>query len=199
MNSSYYSAGGDGKIIKHSITTGTSETVISEKTINRIGSISPDERYLAYITSRDEMAIVDLLCLDERPQDVNGHTGSIEGFAFFPDSSGHYVTVGIDHQVILHSVDASRVLFVCDYPPTTLELSPSGDLLALGGRSGEFEIFSFNAANAKADLVYRIRREGIAIQKVSFSADGQKIALGISNYSDSYGFVEIRDVMFHGS
>jgi hypothetical protein len=172
-----YSSGGDGKIIRWDLNTGskTGRTLIDNNFINRSLAISNNGRWLACGTTTSGIQLFNLNKPNTLPDILEGHTGWVESLVFTSDNNGLFST-STDKTIIYWDLlsGTNKEFFKHNYRISSITISPKGNLLAGGSADGK--VFLWNLTTAKSSVIYN--SPGSFINVVKFDNSGTKIAMG---------------------
>jgi WD40 repeat protein len=188
-----YSAGGDGRLLRWNVATRDYDEIYRNEQVNRVVNISPNERYLALATSRDEIDLLDLQNPSTGVKRIESHRGPVEDLIFLPDNSG-FISVGIDRQVLFNDFVKTSLLTTVEAPPTSMSISPDGNLLAIGCRTGEVFLYDLNAENLNPRQILRNNMSNLSVAAIEFSKSGQILAIGGNFNDNSFGYVTLWDI-----
>ena len=190
-----YSAGGDGRLLRWDIASRSFEEVYRNNKVNRVVNISNDERWLAIATNENEIDLFDLQNPQKLPDAVESHKGSIVDLVFLPDNSG-FISVGIDRQVLLNGFkkEKPKLITTIEPLPTSMTISPNGNMLAIGARTGEVMIFDLTKDDLNPRQIFRDNSSQLAVEALEFSNSGEILAIGGSNNVSGFGYVSLWDI-----
>lgn len=188
-----YSAGGDGRLLRWNVETRVSEELFSSQKVNRVVNISPNERYLALGTNQDEIMLYNLNADGEDPLSIEGHVGAIFDLVFLPDNKG-FISVGADNRIIKGDFKGTELIAQLDKKVKSLALSPDGNMLVGGTESGEVYKWDLTKDEDNQTEIFRDDERKKPVFSLSFSADGEFMAIGGYDKSDN-GYIQIWNVL----
>ncbi len=183
-----YSAGGDGRLLKWDVATRTSEVLFTSDKVNRVVSISPNERWLALGTNSNEILIYNLQSKGE-PRSVNGHAGAIYDVVFLPNNKG-FISVGADNTLIQSDFSTTKELARLDRKVKALALSPDGNTLVGGTEAGDLYKWDLTQVIDNQSVIFRDEDRRMPVLALSFSNDGGFLAIAGYNKSDN-GYIQV--------
>ena len=193
-----FSAGGDGRLLGWDVATRSFTQIYKSESVDRVVNVSPDDRWLALGTNRDEVDLFDLNNPQAEPTRIQSHKGAIYDLVFLPDNSG-FISVGADREILKTDINTYEVVEIALVASRvqSLAISPDGNTLAAGATRGEVYLFDLNAS-AGAEIQRNIYRRNQATRPVidlSFSPDGQFLAIGgYDQVNNDQGYVVIWDM-----
>jgi WD40 repeat protein len=190
---SMYSAGGDGRLLKWDVATRTYEEVYKNNKVNRVVNISKDERYLAIATNENEIDLFDLRNPESEVIGLESHRGPVVDLVFLPDNSG-FISVGIDRQLLFNDFKKTTLLTNTLISPTSMSISPKGDLLAISSRTGEIHIYDLNEEELSPRQILRDDAENLGVEAIEFNNAGNILAIGGSHTLTGLGYVTLWDL-----
>lgn len=172
------------------------QTALSSKTRRMRGekdwstAASADGRFLVRVTTARRVLLTDRFTNGET--DLSSH--GITAVAFVPDRL-EFVATGSDGRVTLwDSVTGewTRVLHVHDDALRTVSVSPRGDVVAVGGKTGDVLLLDFATGATLAELP----RQSMAVNCVRFSPDARSLAVAVGDWeSNNRGQIILFDVV----
>ncbi len=193
-----FSAGGDGRLLGWNVQTREFEEIYRSEAVDRVVNVSPNDRWLALATNRDEIDLFDLNEPGAEPQRITSHRGAIYDLVFLPDNSG-FISVGADREVLKTNLITREVteIALVSSKVVSLAISPDGKTLAAGSQRGEVFLFHLDESvdNSSQGAIYRKNQEQYPVQDLTFSESGDYIAIGGFNFENGYGYVVIWDMV----
>ena len=185
-----YSAGGDGRLLKWDVATRESVELLNSDKVNRVVSVSPNERWLALGTVRDEILIFNLQSQSE-PRAVNGHVGAIYDVVFLPDNKG-FISSGADNRLIRSDFQTATEIATLDRKIRALALSPDGNTLVGGTEDGDLYKWDLTKNVDNESFIFRDEEIKKPVMALSFSKDGSLLAIGGYNgKNNDNGYIQI--------
>ena len=182
-----YSAGADGKIMEWDVDSKVFKTLYEKDDIQRVVSISPDERYLAMGTSNNNILLYDLKAGNMRQ--IEGHIGgTVFDMVFLPDGNG-FISSGSDNRIIQSDFISSQEILNLDSPVMALAVSPDGKTLACGSQAGNVYLVDLQSRYKEVDRIWQRDNQPERIEAITFNHDGTLLAFG-----DDSGIVTMWDM-----
>lgn len=189
---SFYSAGGDGKLLKWNFQDRTFEVVYDSHKTDRVVHISPNEQWLALATNEDEIDVFDLSSANSKPTRLRGHRGAVYDMVFFPDNSG-FASVGADRKILTSNFKDETEFAQTDARVTNLSLSPNGKSLAAGATNGQIFIYELDKPEEGYFEIERPNSSQYPISDMAFSHDGKYLAIGGNDATTGMGYIQVWD------
>ncbi len=173
----FYSSGGDGKICRWDLSSGTktNQVLINNNFSNRSLTISRNGRWLASATYTSGIQLFNLNNPTASFTLLQGHQGWVESMVFASDSKGLY-SAGNDKTIIYwdlisggHSVFSTHTARI-----RSLDISPDGRSLVGGTDAGD--VIIWNIQTKESTLVYS--SAGNLFNVVAYNNRGSVIAAG---------------------
>ncbi len=173
----FYSSGGDGKIVRWDLNSGskTGRILIDNNFINRSLAISNNGRWLACGTTTSGIQLFNLNQPNTQPDMLEGHGGWVESLAFTTDNNGLY-SASTDKTIIFWDLisGTNKEFYKYTDKISSISISSQGNMLAGGSADGK--IFLWNLTSGKSSVIYN--SPGSFITVVKFDNSGTKIAVG---------------------
>lgn len=173
----FYSAGGDGKILKWSLDGNNRQptTFKNNNSINRTLAISPNGKWMACGTGNSDIQLFDLRSGSQTPRILKGHTGWVGSLSFTPDGT-KLVSSGNDKTVLVWDLSTftSKNIVQLNQKIRVIEVSPNGNKIAGGTDDGK--VFTWNLDGSGNQLLYD--GGGNTIYSLAYNANGRLIAVG---------------------
>jgi len=173
----FYSAGGDGKILKWSLegNNRTPATLINNNSINRSLAISPNSNWLACGTGNSDIQLFNLKSDNQAPRVLTGHTGWVGSLSFTPDGN-RLISSGNDKSILVWDLSTMNYQNIVqhDQKIRVIEVSPNGNNIAGGTDDGN--VFTWNLDGSGNRLLYN--GGGITIYSLTYNSNGSLIAIG---------------------
>lgn len=184
-----YSASSDGRVLQWNYEKKTSQTIFQNGDIQRVVSISPNERFLAMGTANNNIIIHDLKAISSRPQQVAGHLGgTVYDVVFLPDNSG-FISTGADGRILRSDFSQSFEILKAPFPVKALDISPDGKLLACGAANGDVYLVDLSSPTYDTEKIWTANDKPEPVEAISFNRKGDKLA-----YGDARGQIKIWDI-----
>lgn len=183
-----YSAGGDGRLLKWDVATRNYEVMFTSDKVNRVVSISPNERWLALGTNNNEILIYNLQTKGE-PRSVSGHIGSVYDVVFLPDNKG-FISVGADNRLIQSDFSTTKELASLDRKVKALALSSNGEILVGGTEQGDLYKWDLTQVIDNLSVIYRDQDRKKPVLALAFSNGDSLLAIAGYNKSDN-GYIQV--------
>lgn len=173
----FYSAGGDGKILKWSLDGNNRRptTIINNNSINWVLEVSPNGRWLACGTGDSDIQLFDVNSINQGPITLKGHAGWVLSLSFSSDERKLFSS-SRDKSVMvwdLSSFSGTKII-QNDEPVRVIEVSPSGNKIAGGTDDGR--VMTWNLDGSAANTIYT--GNGNTIYTLSYNNRGNLIAIG---------------------
>ena len=170
-----YSASSDGKVLKWDIDSKKSSELYFAEDVQRVVSVSPNERYLAMGTSNNNILLHDLRT-NENPIKVDGHIGgTIFDMVFLPDNSG-FISSGGDNRILKSDFNSSKEILKVNSPVKALAISPDGNTLACGAYDGDVYLVDLSSAEYVTNKIWQ--KDSQPVQAVAFDHTGNHLVFG---------------------
>ncbi|MBV6647477.1 MAG: High-affnity carbon uptake protein Hat/HatR [Cyclobacteriaceae bacterium] len=180
---SMYSAGSDGRLLSWDVKSRRYQEIFSSDNVSRVVNVSPNERWLALASDRDEIYLFDLKRSDQDPTLLTSHSGAIYDLIFLPDNSG-FISVGADRRVLLSNFDgdSGKEIATTTVRIKALAVSPDGKTLAGGADSGEVFLWDLTREDNNQSELYR--KDKKAVTALAFNHTGEQLAIAGSDDRD---------------
>ena len=185
----FYSANGDGEVIKWNVVTREWEEVFQNDDVARVVNISPNEQYLALGTDLNNILLFDVNNMDQ-PTNISGHEGgTVFDLLFLPDNSG-FISVGVDNRILRSDFKNMDELARSKTRINKIALSPDAKTLVGGGQDGNVYIWDLTDMGKGATTLVNkstvvdstgtrtTSKRKSPIKAVRFSNDGNLLAYG---------------------
>lgn len=181
-----YSANGDGEVLKWNVETREYEIIFQNDDVARVVNVSPDERYLALGTDKNNILLFNLNDNKQEPTVIQGHIGgTVFDLVFLPDNSG-FISVGQDNRILKSDYRTSVELFKSDVRINEIAISPNAKMLAGGGNDGNVYLYDLSNLGAAPEKLVTTelleedasKKRSPAINAVRFSNNGKRLAYG---------------------
>jgi len=171
----FYSAGGDGKVLKWDVESKTSTLVIENQLVNRVLDISSDGTWLACGT--DGLGI-QLFRTDNlgKPRILDRNDSRIRTVDFLPGNE-RMLSGGMEGIITMWDLQSGRneTFAETGSPVDILVVSPDGSRMAAGTRDGRIIVYN---VGTKEQLYIMSEDPGNSILALDFSPDGKYLASG---------------------
>jgi len=155
-NGELFSAGGDGKIIRWNGLSGSpsSETIITNNSINRILALSNNERWLICGCEGLGIQVFDLLNQGGSPGLFNAHQNRVRSVAMYSDNQ-HMLTSGTDNTILKwnYTNGENEIFFEANSSVQALAISGNDQYVAAGTKNGQLLLFS-NQGNQSPRVLF---------------------------------------------
>ncbi len=183
-----YSAGGDGRLLKWDVATRVPEVLFTSDKVNRVVSISPNERWLALGTNNNEILIYNLQTKGD-PRSVSGHLGAVYDVVFLPDNKG-FISVGADNRLIQSDFSTTKELASLDRKVKALALSSDGNTLVGGTEDGDLYKWDLTQVIDNQSVIFRDEDRRKPVLALAFSNGDSLLAIAGYNKSDN-GYIQV--------
>lgn len=179
-----YSANANGEVVKWNVETRAYSVIFQNADIARVVNISPDERYLALGTDKNDILLFNLRAIDQEPTKIGGHEGgTVFDLIFLPDNSG-FISVGADNRILKSDYRSAVEIARSNVRINKIALSPDARTLAAGGNDGDVYLYDLTNIGAEpttlinTDNAAQLAGSSRSIKTVKFSNDGTMLAYG---------------------
>ncbi len=169
-----YSAGSDGMILTWNMDNETNSVLFQNDNVSRVVGVSPNERYLALGSDKDNIFLFDLKNKNSQPREILGHGGAVFDLIFMPDNSG-FISVGSDKLIRRSDFQNSEAIITTESRVKALAISPDGKVLAGGAENGDVYLWDLEAANAMTTIY---TKSSTPVNAITFNDKGDKLAFG---------------------
>lgn len=149
-----YSAGADGKVIRHDISdTSGFRIIIQNPNMNEAIAASPNGRWLAVGATGIGIQLFDLGSVNPTPLVINAHGGQVRSLVFSPDDQSLFST-GTDNTLVQWNLsDLKAINTIAEATRITkLVISPDGRKLYSSSRDGDITAYSVNQNFSKRTI-----------------------------------------------
>ncbi len=183
-----FTAGSDGRLLKWDRFIGDPEpeVIIQNNTINRIVSISKNERWLACGAEGTGIQLFDLRSSDMKPKLLNAHQNRARSIVFF-NNNREMLTGGTDNTVMRWNLSngTSQLFRKLESPAQSIAISSDDRRVAIGTRNGKLLLYDLRGNDPPVE----VRHEpGNQILSVVFKGDNILIS------GDQKGIVRIWNI-----
>lgn len=169
-----YSAGSDGMILTWNMDNESNSVLFQNDNVSRVVGVSPDERYLALGSDKDNIFLFDLKNQSQEPKEIIGHGGAVFDLIFMPDNSG-FISVGSDKIIRRSDYNSSEAIITTESRVKALAVSPNGKILAGGAENGDVYLWDLEAGNAMTTIY---TKSSTPVNAITFNKEGNKLAFG---------------------
>lgn len=174
----FYTASSDGQILQWDIndTNKSSRTLLNNSVVNNLLAISPNAQWLAIATDGLGIQVINPARNQPLPVRIRWGNDRMAAMDFFPDNE-NILFAGSDNSLVKYNIRTNNheVITVTDSEVLSLAISPDGNLIAAGTRSGELILL-----NNEPDPGLRIihSESGNDLLALSFNHNGTRLAAG---------------------
>jgi WD40 repeat protein len=164
-------------VLKWNIETKTSQVIFAEEDVQRVVSVSPNERYLAIGTDNSDILLYDLKAVAARPRQLTGHIGgTVYDLVFLPNNQG-FISVGEDNRILKNDFTNSTEIMKVEASVNALALSPDGKTLACGASNGEVYIVDLSSSDYRTTRIWP-GENAKRVEAITFDKVGRRLAFG---------------------
>jgi WD40 repeat protein len=173
--STFYSAGGDGQVLKWDIEGKTSQVLIQNQLVNRVLDISEDGKWLACGTDGEGIQLFQTARSGE-PRLLNRNDSRIRAVDFLPGNERMF-SGGMEGIITQWDLNTGRneTFAETGSPVDVLVISNDGSRLAAGTRDGKIIVWNINSGEQEFILN---EDEGNSVYALDFSPDGKLLVSG---------------------